>query len=237
MVFILPVFFFGADSLFSAQTFYDSWLMLAFNLFFTSWPVLIFGLVDQDLPADALMECPKIYKSLLGNRSLSMYEFVRCSLGGFYQGVLVYYGTIWCVRGWHNELGLWMLGTISYTVCLVIISLQLAVNTRFWTSLTHLVIWGSLLFYALWLLLYCGVDMIFGTHPNACHTLTHVTYAIPLILTFPIPSPPPPPLPPPIAILTPVTLTRPPTQALLRRRGVCTALTNTWSNSRCSGSP
>jgi hypothetical protein len=59
--------------------------MMVYNIFFTSWPVLTFGVLDQDLPVASLLECPRVYKSLTGNRILSFREFLLWSLTGCYQ--------------------------------------------------------------------------------------------------------------------------------------------------------
>jgi phospholipid-translocating ATPase len=107
IVFILPVLFFGPDTLFSAQTLYDryfvhpsfplsrSWLMMVYNIFFTSWPVLTFGVLEQvcallcvlcqDLDEASLIDNPAVYQSITRNRALSLREFLLWSLTGVFQ--------------------------------------------------------------------------------------------------------------------------------------------------------
>lgn len=40
----------------------NSWVLILFNLIFTSAPPLIYGILNQDLPADTLMELPELYQ-------------------------------------------------------------------------------------------------------------------------------------------------------------------------------
>eukprot|EP00051_Salpingoeca_urceolata_P021873 m.348924 g.348924 ORF g.348924 m.348924 type:complete len:513 (+) comp19880_c0_seq4:24-1562(+) len=73
VVFIMPVFLFGFYSLFSAQTLYDSWLMLAWNLVFTSLPILAFGMFEKDVSEKSLDKYPGMHRDVLRNRLLSSF--------------------------------------------------------------------------------------------------------------------------------------------------------------------
>lgn len=39
----------------------NSWVLIFFNLLFTSVPPLVYGILDQDMSADALMCLPELY--------------------------------------------------------------------------------------------------------------------------------------------------------------------------------
>eukprot|EP00048_Salpingoeca_helianthica_P015043 m.224745 g.224745 ORF g.224745 m.224745 type:complete len:1261 (-) comp16540_c0_seq1:52-3834(-) len=162
IVFILPVLFFGPETLFSAQTLYDSWLMMVYNIFFTSWPVLTFGVLEQELSDQELMDHPQVYYAKTRNRTLSFREFLIWTLTGCYQGVVVYYGTYLLCGTIRETLGLWLYGTVVYTLALTIVTLRLALDMRYWTWFSHFVVWGSLVAYAVWLLFYCGIVDVFG---------------------------------------------------------------------------
>lgn len=47
---------------FSGSVMTNSWVLILFNLIFTSAPPLIYGILNQDLPADTLMELPELYQ-------------------------------------------------------------------------------------------------------------------------------------------------------------------------------
>lgn len=162
IVFILPVLFFGLETLFSAQPLYDSWLMMVYNIFFTSWPVLTFGVLEQELSKAELLDNPHVYHSQTRNRTMSFREFLLWTITGVYQGVVVYYGTFLLCGTVRQSLGLWLYWTMVYMLALTIVTLRLALDMRYWTWFSHFVIWGSLVAYAIWLLFYCGIVDVFG---------------------------------------------------------------------------
>ena len=45
----------------SAQTFFELWMYICWNIFFTSWPPTVIGLTDQYVFATELMENPQLY--------------------------------------------------------------------------------------------------------------------------------------------------------------------------------
>lgn len=74
----------------------------------------------------------------------------------------MYYGTYLLCGTVRETLGLWLYGTMMYTLTLTIVTLRLALEMRYWTWFSHLVVWGSLVTYAVWLLFYCGFVDVFG---------------------------------------------------------------------------
>lgn len=46
---------------FSGSVMTNAWVLILFNLVFTSIPPLIYGILDQDTPAETLMELPELY--------------------------------------------------------------------------------------------------------------------------------------------------------------------------------
>lgn len=53
---------------FSGSVMTNSWVLILFNLIFTSAPPLIYGILNQDLPADTLMELPELYQDALTSK-------------------------------------------------------------------------------------------------------------------------------------------------------------------------
>lgn len=47
---------------FSGAVMSNSWVLILFNLIFTSVPPLIYGVLDQDLAAETLMNLPELYQ-------------------------------------------------------------------------------------------------------------------------------------------------------------------------------
>ncbi|KAJ8783285.1 hypothetical protein J1605_009368 [Eschrichtius robustus] len=53
--------------------------------------------------------------------------------------------------------GNWTFGTLVFTVMVFTVTLKLALDTHYWTWINHVVIWGSLLFYVVFSLLWGGI--------------------------------------------------------------------------------
>ncbi|TNN04369.1 hypothetical protein fugu_001398 [Takifugu bimaculatus] len=53
--------------------------------------------------------------------------------------------------------GNWTFGTLVFTVLVFTVTLKLALDTHHWTWINHFVIWGSLLFYVIFSLLWGGI--------------------------------------------------------------------------------
>lgn len=53
--------------------------------------------------------------------------------------------------------GNWTFGTLIFTVLVFTVTLKLALDTHHWTWINHFVIWGSLLFYVIFSLLWGGI--------------------------------------------------------------------------------
>jgi len=45
--------------------------------------------------------------------------------------------------------GMWCYGTIVYTSVIFVINIMIAIKTRYWVWVTHVTIWGTLLFYVI----------------------------------------------------------------------------------------
>ena len=58
---VLPLFYYSFINLYSGTAYYDSWLMLGYNVIFTSLPVIVMGSLDQDLPVSRLLGNTDLY--------------------------------------------------------------------------------------------------------------------------------------------------------------------------------
>jgi phospholipid-translocating ATPase len=162
LVFILPVIYYCAWSLFSAQTLYESWLMMLYNVVFTSAPILVFGIFEQEIPYDKLLDYSRVYRSRVGTSTLSWREFVVWSLAGLVQGTLCFFFYLGGLA--HNpEEGLFSVGTAINFFVITTVTLKIALDTRCWTVFSFLGIFGSVLLLTAFLLVYSGIYNVFGS--------------------------------------------------------------------------
>ena len=69
-------------------------------------------------------------------------------MNAVYHSIIVFWMT-YLIIGWDvqtngRQAGLWLFGLISYTCVVIIVTLKLALESRYWVWLHHVAIWGSL---------------------------------------------------------------------------------------------
>lgn len=144
---------------FSGQILFERWMIASYNVLFTALPPIVLGVLEQDYSASTLMAVPELYRS--GQRgaafntkvfwlnmantvyhSLLAYLFVRGAVG---DGIVRSNGTV---------TGLWFLGVLVYSTVVTIVTLRAALLTTHWTIFSHIAIWGELVIWFVFTLVY-----------------------------------------------------------------------------------
>ncbi|KAJ3610758.1 hypothetical protein NHX12_022849 [Muraenolepis orangiensis] len=148
--FIFPQFLFQFFCGFSQQPLYDTAYLTLYNISFTSLPILLYSLVEQHVSMDTLKKDPSLYKDIAKNTLLRWPVFLYWTCLGVFDAVVFFFGayflfdnTTFTSNG--QMFGNWTFGTL------------LALDTHHWTWINHFVIWGSLLFYVIFSLLWGGI--------------------------------------------------------------------------------
>ncbi|XP_076863534.1 phospholipid-transporting ATPase ID isoform X3 [Brachyhypopomus gauderio] len=192
--FTLVHFWFGFLCGFSAQTVYDQWFITLFNIVYTSLPVLAVGLFDQDVNEQYSMRYPSLYKPGQLNLLFNKRKFFACALQGVCTSFVLFfvpYGAFSCaVRddGTHISDQQSFAVTIA-TSLVIVVSVQIGLDTNFWTAVNHFFIWGSLAIYFA-ILFAMNSDGIFRIFPSqfpfvgtARNTLNEKTVWLVILLT------------------------------------------------------
>lgn len=61
IVFVMPQFWFGFFTLFSAQSNYDQWVYQFYNIFFTAIPIVWFAIFDWEFDKEKFKDDPDLY--------------------------------------------------------------------------------------------------------------------------------------------------------------------------------
>jgi phospholipid-transporting ATPase len=153
---------------FSAMAVSDTsgWLLSFYNFAFTSLPPLFVGMFEKDLPEEALMQDPTLYKPL----AQGMYFDAKSTAMWFGESVLHSLCLFFLMFPAYQRselkdgkiMDVYMLSTIlvSATVCLVLG--RLAVNIRYWIVVHVGSIGVSFAFYFLFLVIYAAIPILFG---------------------------------------------------------------------------
>ncbi|XP_036298512.1 probable phospholipid-transporting ATPase IM isoform X2 [Pipistrellus kuhlii] len=168
--FTLVHFWFGFFCGFSAQTVYDQWFITLFNIVYTSLPVLAMGIFDQDVSDQNSMDFPQLYKPGQLNLLFNKRRFFICMAHGIYTSLALFfipYGAFYRDTG---EDGQHVADYQSFAVTMatslvIVVSVQIALDTSYWTVINHVFIWGSVATYFS-ILFTMHSNVMFGVFPN-----------------------------------------------------------------------
>jgi len=152
-------FWFTLSNGWSGETLYERFTLTAYNILFTFFPVLMLGIFDKDTSDKMIFEHPQLYHTGPKRYHYNSKVFWGWMLNAVYQSLLMY-GFV--ALSFRNSLGfpsgramdLFSMGTVTYTIVIVTVNLKLALETRYWTWANHVFLWGSIIAYVVWLLVY-----------------------------------------------------------------------------------
>ncbi|XP_028397580.1 probable phospholipid-transporting ATPase IF isoform X2 [Dendronephthya gigantea] len=152
VVFTIPQYLYAFYNAYSQQTLYQSVFLTTFNICWTSLPILLYGIFEQHLRADTLTFQPVLYRDISGNKRLSWHDFSFWMLSALWHGLIIYFGSfLFFDEGILSDkaFGNWSFGQFVYTIVVIVCNLKLGLFSFYWTILTHIVIWGSIISYIL----------------------------------------------------------------------------------------
>ncbi|XP_049723563.1 phospholipid-transporting ATPase IH isoform X1 [Elephas maximus indicus] len=160
--FIFPQFLYQFFCGFSQQTLYDTAYLTLYNISFTSLPILLYSLMEQHVSIDMLKRDPSLYRDIAKNALLRWRVFIYWTFLGVFDALVFFFGAYFMfenttVTSNGQIFGNWTFGTLVFTVMVFTVTLKLALDTHYWTWINHFVIWGSLLFYIVFSLLWGGI--------------------------------------------------------------------------------
>ncbi|KAI4876349.1 hypothetical protein NFI96_017814 [Prochilodus magdalenae] len=161
-------FWYGFFCGFSAQTMYDEWFITMYNLVYTALPVIGLSLFDQDVNDRWSLQYPQLYAP--GQQSLyfSKMAFVRILLHSCYNSLILFFIPYAAMQDTVRDDGKDIADYQSFallvqTCLLVVVNVQLGLDTHYWTAVNQFFLWGSLsVYFAVIFTLYSnGMFLIF----------------------------------------------------------------------------
>uniref|UniRef100_A0A671VE34 Phospholipid-transporting ATPase n=1 Tax=Sparus aurata TaxID=8175 RepID=A0A671VE34_SPAAU len=143
--FIFPQFLYQFFCGFSQQPLYDTAYLTLYNISFTSLPILLYSLIEQHINMDILKKDPSLYRDIAKNSLLRWPIFIYWTLLGVYDAIVMFFGAYFLQK------------EFSELLTFLSISNILALDTHYWTWINHFVIWGSLIFFVVFSLLWGGI--------------------------------------------------------------------------------
>ncbi|XP_051999807.1 phospholipid-transporting ATPase ID isoform X2 [Xyrauchen texanus] len=185
--FTMVHFWFGFFCGFSAQTVYDQYFITLYNIVYTSLPVLAMGIFDQDVPEQRSLEYPKLYEPGQLNLLFNKREFFICIAQGIYTSVVLFFIPYGVLSHATQSNGVPLadyqtFAVTTATALVIVVSVQIALDTGYWTAINHFFIWGSLGTYFT-ILFAMHSSILFNIFPKQFHFLgsAHNTLGQPVV--------------------------------------------------------
>jgi len=167
LLFGLSMYWFNASAFFSGQTIYNEFYMSMYNVCFVALPIIIVGFMDQDIDFTTRKQFPRIYRQGPANEYFDMKVKLAWMFNGIYQSVVIYavptahyYMTVEP----HGRMpSLWVVGTTMYTCVILSVNLNLAMVINYWTWVHHVVIWGTILAWPVFLVSFGAMHPSYST--------------------------------------------------------------------------
>ncbi|KAL6472709.1 hypothetical protein MHYP_G00188970 [Metynnis hypsauchen] len=161
-------FWYGFFCGFSAQTVYDEWFITMYNLVYTALPIIGLSLFDQDVNDRWSMQYPQLYAPGQKNQYFNKMAFVRILLHSCYSSLILFFIPYAAMQDTVRDDGkdiadYQSFALLAQTCLLVVVNVQLGLDTYYWTAVNHFFLWGSLsVFFAVTFTMYSnGMFLIF----------------------------------------------------------------------------
>ncbi|XP_070197579.1 phospholipid-transporting ATPase IB-like isoform X2 [Littorina saxatilis] len=156
---------------FSGQILFERWSISLYNVIFTVAPPLAMGLFDRFCSAETMMKNPALYKDSQKGRLFNVKVFwvwignsIIHSILLFWMPMLMLTQDVAFSSGLVGDY--LFLGNFVYTYVVVTVCLKAGLETNAWTWLTHLAIWGSIVSWFLFLVVYSNVYPLVRLSPE-----------------------------------------------------------------------
>ncbi|KAF7124136.1 hypothetical protein RHSIM_Rhsim12G0080300 [Rhododendron simsii] len=162
------VFLYEALASFSGQPAYNDWFLSLYNVLFTSLPVVALGVFDQDVSARLCLKFPLLYQQGVKNVLFSWRRILGWMFNGLCSAVIIFF---FCTRALDPQAfksdgkvaGYQIVGATMYTCVVCVVNFQMALAVTYFTLIQHIVIWGSISLWFLFLFLYGSMSPDFST--------------------------------------------------------------------------
>eukprot|EP00668_Euglena_longa_P001273 GGOE01001505.1.p1 GENE.GGOE01001505.1~~GGOE01001505.1.p1 ORF type:complete len:1133 (-),score=369.93 GGOE01001505.1:261-3659(-) len=160
-VLFLIQFFFCFANAYTGQSLFDSWVLAAYNVFFTSIPILVVGAIDRDISDEqSFRDHPTLYENGLKNLDFNTKVFLGWFVNSIYHAVICFVFPLYALAGDQDQfsngkaIGMDGLGVTVYTVVVLVVNLKAGLECQSWTWLHHFAIWGSILVWYIFMMVY-----------------------------------------------------------------------------------
>lgn len=153
---------------FSAQTYFDAWLLTFYNVIMTSIPPFFMGIFEKDIPEEALLERPLLFAECSRGLYFNAREVLKWSAESVIHAILIFYVcyTVLIDRDHQKESNLSGAMTTTTAFCCLVVTVltRFTLQIRYWQWIEIAGIVLSYIIALLVLLVYSAIPFLFGTN-------------------------------------------------------------------------
>ncbi|XP_034652198.1 probable phospholipid-transporting ATPase IA isoform X2 [Drosophila subobscura] len=143
----------------SGQILFERWTIGLYNVVFTAMPPFAMGLFEKFCTAETMLKYPMLYKPSQNAKFFNVKVFWIWIFNALLHSVFLF----WLPMAAYTSDAIWkdgktndylMMGNMVYTYVIVTVCLKAGLITNSWTWLTHVAIWGSIVLWFVFVLIY-----------------------------------------------------------------------------------
>ncbi|KAH8415892.1 hypothetical protein KR222_003038 [Zaprionus bogoriensis] len=150
---------FAVYSGWSGQILFERWTIGLYNVLFTAMPPFAIGLFEKFCTAETMLKYPLLYKPSQNAKLFNVKVFWIWIFNALLHSVFLFWLPMFAYRteaiwGDGKTSDYLLLGNMVYTYVVVTVCLKAGLITSSWTWLTHAAIWGSIVLWFLFVIIY-----------------------------------------------------------------------------------
>ncbi|KAF7216273.1 phospholipid-transporting ATPase IA isoform X1 [Nothobranchius furzeri] len=156
---------------FSGQILFERWCIGLYNVIFTALPPLTLGIFERSCRKENMLKYPELYKTSQNAMGFNTKVFWAHCLNGLFHSVILFWFPLKAfqhdtVFGSGQTPDYLLLGNMVYTFVVITVCLKAGVETSSWTMFSHIAIWGSIILWVVFFLIYSSLWPIITLAPD-----------------------------------------------------------------------
>eukprot|EP00750_Incisomonas_marina_P033805 INCI9963.1.p1 GENE.INCI9963.1~~INCI9963.1.p1 ORF type:complete len:1815 (-),score=332.22 INCI9963.1:221-5665(-) len=149
----LVLFYYTFYTGYSGTSLFESTSYMLFNVCFCSLPIIGVGWFDKDMSEETVLAYPEMFISGRLGQDLNVRAVIEVVLYSIIHSLVLFYIPYLAYDGFlNNNIGDQLsYGTVSFTSLVLVMNVRVAFITHTWNWVVHFFLWGSVVFYVLFL--------------------------------------------------------------------------------------
>uniref|UniRef100_A0A1A7YXS2 Phospholipid-transporting ATPase n=1 Tax=Iconisemion striatum TaxID=60296 RepID=A0A1A7YXS2_9TELE len=156
---------------FSGQILFERWCIGLYNVIFTALPPLTLGIFERSCRKENMLKYPELYKTSQNAMGFNTKVFWAHCLNGLFHSVILFWFPLQAfqhdtVFGSGQTPDYLLLGNMVYTFVVITVCLKAGLETSSWTMFSHIAIWGSIVLWVVFFIIYSSLWPIITLAPD-----------------------------------------------------------------------